>query len=130
MELKTNQQPQERKQPKKSRVCRKFKKSCKTLFLTVVLGISIWGGIESYKEYQNPSIEGRWVSDETGKTIEFTESGEVKVDKVQTGTYLINAPDMMAYHIEGHEFNMYYELNKRNLTWGVIGEEEELFKRK
>ena len=130
MELQTNSQPQDRKQRKKKKSYKKFRKYYIVILLAVVLGVSISNGVEMYNRYNNPSIEGEWISSETGKTVEFTKSGQVKVEQVQLGTYIMTAQDSMVYHIEDQEFNMYYELNKRSLIWGIIGEEEELFERK
>ena len=130
MELQTNGQPHDRKLPKKKKSRRKFRKYYRVILLAAVLGVSISSGVEMYNRYNNPSIEGEWISSETGRTVEFTKSGKVKVEQVQIGTYIMTAPDSMVYHIEDQEFDMYYKLNKRSLIWGIIGEEEELFERK
>ena len=133
MEIQTNQQPrepQERKQPKKTRVCRRFRKSCIVVLLTALLGISIRSGVKFYDSYQNPLLEGEWISSETGINVEFTKNGKVIVDQVEIGSYVITAPDSMVYHIEDQVFNMHYGLNQRSLIWGIVGEEEEIFERK
>ena len=125
MELQTDRQTQDSKQAKKIRRRRKIGKP----FIALLLIFSIWGGVELYHWYNNPSIEGEWVSHETGKIVEFTKTGKVKVDREEAGDYLITAPDTMVYYIEDQEFNMHYELGQRILTWGIDGEEEQ-FKRK
>lgn len=134
MEIETKKQIRNRQSTRKPtrnpRRCRKLRKSCIIPIAVFVLGGFIWCGIQGYKLYCNPTIEGKWVSQETGSTVEFTKRGNVKVNRKQTGTYNITTPDTMTYQIENHTFTMDYKINQRNLTWKVAGEEDEIFDRK
>lgn len=89
--------------------------------LMIALAIII---IFSYKYYNNSSLIGKWKSLETGIVVEFTEEGIVKVNSVDTGHYTLDSSDLMLYVVEGHEFNMIYKIEGRNLIWGLEGQEE------
>lgn len=130
MEIETKKQIKNRQRIKKSRRCRKLRKSCIISIAVFVLGGFIWCGIQGYSLYHNPTIEGKWVSQETGCTVEFTRRGAVEVDRKEIGTYNITAPNTMTYQIENHIFKMDYKINQRNLIWKIAGEEDEIFNRK
>lgn len=95
----------------------------------MILGVMVWAAISINEPYSNPPLTGKWISLETGKTVEFTEEGFVNVDQIQTGDYSIKEPNTMIYDVDGYSFEMYYDIKERNLTWGLIGEEE-YFERK
>ena len=109
---------------------RKYKVSVLTIALIVVIvGGLLWGGLDYNKRYNTPSLTGKWISQETGKEVGFTEDGDVMVEGVKTGAYIIKAPDVIIYDIEGHTFEMNYKIKQRSLVWGLSGEEEH-FERK
>lgn len=109
---------------------RKRRKPMIILVLVIMtLGTALWGGITFNQYYNNPELIGTWTSLETGKEVEFTEKGKVKVDKVKTGEYIVQSPDSLTYSIGGHTFEMIYIIDKRQLVWGLLGEEE-TFERK
>ncbi len=103
------------------------------IILTLVL-IGVMGGVmllatNFYHHYNNPPLIGEWTSEETGKTVAFGESGNIKVDNLITGSYKIPAPGIIMYEIDGYIFEMTYVLEERYLLWGLPGEEEK-FERK
>lgn len=111
----------------------KQKKSISTkiraIVLIVMIGIITWKGLEFNKTYNNPLIIGKWISNETGKEVEFTQDGMVNVDKIKAGDYIISSPNLLVYDIEGYTFEMNYKINQRSLVWGIPGAEEK-FERK
>lgn len=127
MEIQTKQQINQSIKTKKHK---KIKNTFSMIALITLLGIIIWFGVEFYGTYNNPTLEGEWVSEETGQTVEFMDNGHILVDYIETGSYIIISPNIMEYTIEGQKFNMYYKLEQRNLIWGVDGEENERFERK
>lgn len=92
--------------------------------LSVILIIGIGIIISGNNYYDNLSIIGKWRSKETGIKVEFTDHGIVKVNNVKTGKYIINSPDSMVYQIDGHDFEMNYQVDGRNLVWGLVDESE------
>ena len=116
---------------KRHKVKRRYKKNPRRIiFLIIILGVMIWGGIKLFDYYTYPPLIGKWVSQETGKTVYFTDKGTVKVDKQEQGVYTIDSPNLMKYDIDGYTFDMIYEIDGRVLTWGEEGEELEVFERK
>ncbi|NLI90486.1 MAG: hypothetical protein GX366_08825 [Epulopiscium sp.] len=105
----------------KSKQGREYRKILIVAVLVIIISTLI---ILSYKYYNNPSLIGKWKSLETGIVVEFTEEGIVKVNSVDTGDYTLNSSDLMVYVVEGHEFNMIYKIEGRNLIWGLEGQEE------
>lgn len=116
-----------RKRPRR----RKLKKSA--IVIMIVFMMVIGGGAffiaDFFEGYNNPPIIGEWVSEDTGKVVEFKSNGLVKVDGEKAGTYEITSPALITYEIEGHTFHMPYAINERHLVWGLPGEEEN-FERK
>lgn len=99
------------------------------LVLLVIIGVVMQIAANFYAEYNNPSLIGEWISEETGKIVGFEESGNVKVDNLITGDYTIASPGLIIYEIEGYTFEMDYTIEDRSLIWGLPGEEEK-FERK
>ncbi|HHX59915.1 MAG TPA: hypothetical protein GX707_04125 [Epulopiscium sp.] len=106
----------------------KQKKSNISIIITsifiIIIGIVVREGISFNKTYNNPSMIGQWLSQQTGKVVEFTDVGIVNVDQIKAGEYSIKSENLLVYTIEGHTFEMNYKIEKRNLTWGLAGEEE------
>lgn len=89
------------------------------------------GTLYGYQRYSNPPLYGKWVSKETGETVTFNRNGTVDVeDPTQQPIFELVAPSKMIYTIDKKVFEMSYELEGRQLTWGVEGENLEFFKRK
>ena len=107
---------------------RKRKKIRLLVILTILVIVGIGTANLANNYYNNNSLVGHWVSEETGKTVTFTEDGRVEVDKIKTGDYIISSVGSMVYIIEDHTFDMSYQVDGRNLIWGI--DEEEKFKRK
>lgn len=84
-----------------------------------------------YERYSNPTLQGKWQSEETGETVTFTKEGKVILDGTSSpAIYEKIAPGKMLYTIDGKVFHMNYELEGRQLSWGVEGENLEIFMRK
>lgn len=89
------------------------------------------GALYTLEAYNNPSLVGKWVSDETGELVVFNEDGTVSVaGEIDSPTYQKLTPNKMLYHIEGKQFEMYYNLEGRTLVWGMNEENTESFTRK
>lgn len=97
--------------------------------LSIIMGLLAWAVLSVAQPYNNPPLIGKWVSLETGKTVEFTEEGWVNVDDMKIGDYSIKEANTMIYQVDGHDFEMYYNIEERNLIWGLKGQEE-YFERK
>ena len=92
--------------------------------LIIIVVLTVKGVMEFRGHYNNPSLLGEWVSEETGKTIKFTEKGIVNVDDLKTGQYIIESPGLIIYEVEGHTFEMTYDIKQRTLLLGLVGQEE------
>lgn len=127
MELQTNTRYSERKR----KIKKKYNKNpFKYICAIVLLGFAIWGGGVVFNCYTSPQLVGKWVSKETGKIVNFTKTGIVKVDNKKEGKYKIYSSNQMDYEINNYLFKMNYEINGRVLSWGIDGEELEQFERK
>lgn len=127
MEIQTNEQIE---QPAKNKRYKKIKNTVIIILVVILLGFSIRFGIKFYEIYNNPTLIGEWISEETGKTIEFVDNGQVLVDYMEVGSYIITTPNKMEYTTQGQTFNMHYKLEQRSLIWGIDEEEYERFERK
>ncbi|HHT97329.1 MAG TPA: hypothetical protein GXZ90_05490, partial [Clostridiales bacterium] len=105
MEIQTNEQIE---QPTKNKRYKKIKNTVIILLFVILLGFSIQYGIKFYEVYNNPTLIGEWISEETGKTIEFVDNGQVLVDYMEIGSYIITSPNKMEYTTQGQTFNMHY----------------------
>ena len=102
----------------------------KTGLLSCILLSSLFL-IRQIGAYQNPDLMGEWISKETGRCVTFLENGQVLLeDKNYIPTYVITKPNEMIYTIEDKTFLMEYSLEKRELSWGIKGQDRELFQRK
>lgn len=117
----------------KAKTSRRRKKSKRPMMIIMALMIIISliiGAVMTFKaHYNNPSLIGKWISEETGKVVEFTEDGVLIVDELKTGKYILESPQVMIYEVEGYTFEMEYHINQRSLVWG-LPEEKEKFERK
>ncbi len=81
--------------------------------------------------YETPPLNGKWKSQETGKVLTFTDTGEVlKEDATLLGNYRILSPGEMEYTLNDKTFRMSYSLEGRQLQWGEKGQPYETFIRK
>ncbi|MGL4736790.1 MAG: hypothetical protein ACRCW2_04980 [Cellulosilyticaceae bacterium] len=84
-----------------------------------------------YERYSNPTLQGKWQSEETGEVVTFTKDGQVVLEGMnKPAIYEKIAPGKMRYTIDDKVFQMRYELEGRQLSWGVEGENLEIFMRK
>lgn len=110
--------------------CKKSKKPIIMITMQMIIVVTLIGIVVNfYGHYNHPSLVGKWISAETGKTVDFEENGIVKVDNIITGEYKITNPGLIIYKIEGRTFEMNYKIEERTLVWGLPHEEEK-FERK
>ncbi|MEF9960450.1 MAG: hypothetical protein RR448_12285 [Niameybacter sp.] len=93
--------------------------------------LGIGGGcLYTIERYNQPELVGKWVSTETGDVVGFNENGTLSLnDSTQMSTYKILSPNQLLYNIEDKQFEMYYNLEGRILTWGLSVDTVETFKR-
>jgi len=127
MEIQTNEQIEK---PTKSKRYKRIKNTITIILVVMALAFSVKYGMKFYEIYNNPALVGEWVSVETGQTIEFVNNGQVLLDYIEVGSYIITNPNTMEYTTEGQTFNMYYKLEERSLKWGIDEKEYERFDRK
>ena len=115
----------------KQRKNRKKQSISRILIGTVcLLGLGS-GALYTLERYNTPPLVGKWVSNETGEMVIFNEDGTVSVNELlDSPTYQKLTPNKMLYNIEGKQFEMYYNLDGRTLTWGMTEENAESFTRK
>lgn len=112
---------------KKARKYNSFRIIAVTVFITFVAV----GALYSVQTYNNPSIEGKWQSLETGEVVEFTKDGQVLLnDTGYIPEYQVVGNNQMEYTIDDKQFTMEYTLEGRTLKWGLLGQPLEEFKRK
>lgn len=94
----------------------------------VMLLLICFLSFSSLKNYNNPTLVGKWKSLETREEVFFTDNGLVTFKNTsKTGKYTILSPTKMEYTIDNKTFIMYYVLDGRNLSWGVDEDKLELF---
>lgn len=82
----------------------------------------------SLKNYNSPTLIGKWESLETGEEVSFSNNRLVTFKNTsKTGQYTILSPTKMEYTIDNKTFIMYYALDGRNLSWGIDENKLELF---
>lgn len=98
------------------------------LVISVVVGSGILYGVQ---QYNNPTIFGKWQSEETNYSVDFNENGTVVLEKSEYNpTFAIISPNKMNYTIDEKVFEMYYHIDGRTLYWGQTEDTLETFKRK
>ncbi|WP_069997702.1 hypothetical protein [Cellulosilyticum sp. I15G10I2] len=103
------------------------KKNIFIVLLLILLGCSFLS-LSAYRNYNTPTLIGKWKSHETNQVITFTEEGLVTFDNTnKTGVYTILSPSKMEYTIDNKTFIMYYYLEGRNLSWGINNDTLEHF---
>lgn len=81
--------------------------------------------------YNQPRLYGRWQSQETNKIVSFKKDGTVILEDINKKCeFTLLSPNKMTYIIDDRLFEMYYELDGRQLKWGMNKESLEVFKRK
>lgn len=110
----------------------KKKNSISRIIIGTMCLLGIGGGcLYTIEQYNEPKLVGTWISKETGEEVTFNSDGTMTLNEViESPTYQILSPSKMLYNIEEKQFEMYYNLDGRILSWGLNENNIENFDRK
>ncbi|MHC1747042.1 MAG: hypothetical protein AB9856_01470 [Cellulosilyticaceae bacterium] len=115
----------------KKRVKTKLSAPIRSIAILACLLVLFTLSIGLLKQYQNPGLQGKWLSKETGEVVEFKKDGTVVLeDSVERPSYKLISSERMEYNIKDKTFLMPYALQGRALKWGLNTETMEIFNRK
>ncbi|MGL4362562.1 MAG: hypothetical protein ACRCSG_04730 [Cellulosilyticaceae bacterium] len=116
------------KNKKNSRHRRRARVTNFIIFISIIM-IVCTGTLFSVQNYGNPNLYGKWKSEETNKTIQIKKNGQIQMkDTGKIGKFIILSSDTMSYTVDDKTFNMFYQLNGRQLEWGLSQLTPETFK--